>query len=87
METGSPEWRARHLSGVRAAAQRPRVPCKVKGCDRSSSKGGLCLQHWRMVPISSKTELIAACFMAERKMAQKYHRRFVREVQALEAHA
>ena len=78
------EWAREHgeaLAMIRRTS-REQHPCKIKGCKRTAYKGALCKGHWDLVPAQDKAQLTIAVMQAQRREAAKYHRRFLRELQA-----
>jgi hypothetical protein len=69
------------LSRVRAEA-RKRHPCKVKDCKRTAHKGDLCKAHWQLVPFTDKVALQMAVMDAQITTTAKWHRKFLRQVNA-----
>jgi predicted lipase len=78
---------AHRLSGETLAAirrtTRERNPCKVKGCKRTAYKGSICRAHWQLVPHADVIAMQIECMTAQRMIAAKHHRRFLRKVQIL----
>jgi hypothetical protein len=86
MQAAAAKTAARQLPGEQLAAvrrhNREKHPCGIKGCKRTAYKGALCKGHWDAVPYADKVELMVAAFEASHNVARKYHRRFLRELQA-----
>lgn len=61
---------------------RERHPCKVKGCKRTAYKGAICKAHWATIPVQSRIAATVAVMAAQRKETEKWHRRFLRELNA-----
>ena len=72
--------RAAQKLAVANRAAGAKRPCGIKGCERHSYKGQLCRKHWAMVPAADKVGLMIACMEAQRKEAERQHRRFLREL-------
>jgi hypothetical protein len=77
---------SRRLTGQTLADVRRRSrelhPCKIRGCKRTAYKGSLCKAHWSMVPVADRVALTVAAMQAQHATAAKFHRRFLRDVQA-----
>jgi len=86
MAAAASKTAAHRMSGETLARLRrqnnERWPCKIKGCKRTAYKGSLCRGHWNMVPQNDKVQLMADTMIAAHNTAAKYHRRFLRELQA-----
>jgi hypothetical protein len=61
---------------------RERHPCKVKGCKRTAYKGAICRSHWAMIPVRAKVDLVIATMEAQQKTAERFHRKWLRELNA-----
>ena len=72
--------RAQQAVAVANRAKGAERPCGIKGCTRHSYKGRLCREHYRMVPLRDKQELMFACMEASMATAARFHRRFLRDV-------
>lgn len=77
---------ARRLRGQaladRRRMMRERHPCKVRGCTRTAYKGAICKGHWDTIPQKDKVELVIASIMAQKKVADRFHARFLRRLNA-----
>jgi hypothetical protein len=86
MEAAEPYTRARqkaqHAVMVSNRAEGAKRPCGINGCKRHSYKGRLCRMHWAMVPQGDKMRLMIDSMEAQRRVAERHHRRFLRELQA-----
>lgn len=70
------------MIGNRRAAAKTR--CAIKGCPHTGCRRGLCTKHYKMVPYSLKAEKSVACIVAEMREAQRWDRKFIAAVRALE---
>jgi hypothetical protein len=86
MAAAADKTAAHRLSGETLARVRREArahhPCRIKGCKRTAYKGALCRGHWNQVPYSDRLECASAAMDAAHRTAAKYHRRFLRELQA-----
>src|SRR5438876_2954999 len=63
-------------------ARRERHPCKVEGCKRTAYRGSTCRPHYRLIPAREKIPLLIALFDAQAKTTARFHRRWLRELNA-----
>ena len=63
-----------------AAARRERTPCVVPACVKGASKGRLCRAHWEMVPAGDRMQVMLDAMRAQRRAADRAHRRLEREL-------
>jgi hypothetical protein len=71
---------AAQSKAVAHRAEGAKRPCGIKGCTRHAFKGRMCRLHYGMVPASSKIAVMIECMTAQRRIADKHHRRMLREL-------
>ena len=90
MQAAAAKTAARRLPGPAQAhvkrLNREAHPCKVKGCKRTAYKGAICKAHWDTIPMREKIDAHIAMLSAQLKERDKWHRRFLRELNASAGH-
>jgi hypothetical protein len=80
-KTAARVLRGEHYHRVRET-MRERHPCKVKGCKRTAYRGSICRPHYRLIPSREKIPLLIALFDAQAKTTARFHRKWLRELNA-----